>query len=202
MFKRNISIRAKSLLILMPLLLLAISASAQINNCCQVDRQCATDDEWVRGYYAFRNSQCAAPVESQQQGHQTRSDRNPSQSNNCCFSGWQCSTNAEWISGYWAFRNDQCSAQAQGQNQDQAPRPTDDNQRAQYGRNYSNGQPQESEDGPYWWEDESETEYKSKRCTTREDGTSVCVVVLRSWKDFWRAYCRTYTFDRDRPECR
>ena len=33
-----------------------------IDNCCFVDRQCATDQEWVDGYWAFQNGQCAAPV--------------------------------------------------------------------------------------------------------------------------------------------
>ena len=35
--------------------------SAQIDNCCFVDRQCTTDQEWTDGYWAFQNGQCAAP---------------------------------------------------------------------------------------------------------------------------------------------
>ncbi|MCY4147631.1 MAG: SH3 domain-containing protein [Chloroflexi bacterium] len=34
-----------------------------VDNCCLVDRSCATDAEWVRGYYDFRASWCPIRVE-------------------------------------------------------------------------------------------------------------------------------------------
>ena len=113
---RNIPIIAKLLLVILTLILLHSATSAQVNNCCSVDRQCATDEEWVSGYYAFRNSQCGA--DSQQQPRQANQDQTPPQSNNCCFSDWQCSTDDEWTNGYWAFQADQCdSSQSDWQNQ-------------------------------------------------------------------------------------
>ena len=108
---RNATIKAKLLLILTGLLMLSIPTSAQNDNCCGIDRQCSTNDDWVRGYYAFRNSQCAAPDFAM-----ARSAKNePSQSNNCCFNGWQCDSDDDWTSGYWAFRRDLCDAQSQAQ---------------------------------------------------------------------------------------
>jgi hypothetical protein len=35
--------------------------SQGIDNCCFVDRQCATDQEWADGHHAFQNNQCGAP---------------------------------------------------------------------------------------------------------------------------------------------
>ena len=40
------------------------SAPANIDNCCFVDRQCHTDEEWTSGYWAYQNNQCAAPAQS------------------------------------------------------------------------------------------------------------------------------------------
>ena len=31
---------------------------ADVDNCCFVNRQCDTDDEWERGYWAYQNNQC------------------------------------------------------------------------------------------------------------------------------------------------
>ena len=39
------------------------ATSSQVNNCCSIDRQCTTDEEWTAGYYAFQNNQCAAPAQ-------------------------------------------------------------------------------------------------------------------------------------------
>ena len=33
-----------------------------VDNCCQVDRQCNTEQEWTAGYYAFLNKHCSAPT--------------------------------------------------------------------------------------------------------------------------------------------
>ncbi|MCY3781870.1 MAG: SH3 domain-containing protein [Chloroflexi bacterium] len=37
---------------------LATSQPANIDNCCFVDRQCTTEQEWVDGYWAYQNNQC------------------------------------------------------------------------------------------------------------------------------------------------
>lgn len=34
---------------------------SDIDNCCFVDRQCQTDQEWVDGYWAYQRNECPAP---------------------------------------------------------------------------------------------------------------------------------------------
>ena len=84
----------------------------QIDNCCFVDRQCTTDQQWTDGYWAFQNGQCAAPTQTQTQ---TQVPTQPvtstsSQIDNCCFTGWQCHSDEDWRNGYHAFQNNQCVA--------------------------------------------------------------------------------------------
>ena len=56
---------------------------AQVNNCCQVNRQCHNDADWTNGYYAFQNGQCAEPAQSQAAtSAQTGAS---AQIDNCCF---------------------------------------------------------------------------------------------------------------------
>ena len=43
------------------------TVSSQLDNCCFVDRQCASDQEWTDGYWAFQNNQCGAPAQTQTQ---------------------------------------------------------------------------------------------------------------------------------------
>ena len=90
-----------------------VQQQTEINNCCFVDRQCDTEDEWTSGYWAFQNNQCEAPAGSQTQS-QTRGTVSE-EANNCCFIGWHCDTDEEWRSGYWAFQHDQCDAPQQWQ---------------------------------------------------------------------------------------
>ena len=91
---------------------------AQVDNCCFVDRQCATDADWTAGWHAFQNGQCAAPAQSQPQQTSTQPVSNvPAQVDNCCFVDWQCHTPADWENGYYAFRDGQCPAPAQSQPQ-------------------------------------------------------------------------------------
>jgi len=40
---------------------------AQVDNCCFVDRQCQSAQDWENGYWAFQNGQCAAPSKPQPQ---------------------------------------------------------------------------------------------------------------------------------------
>ena len=116
MFKQNISTSGKLLLLLTALLLPAFGISAQTDNCCSVDRQCATHEDWFSGYKDYQNGQCAAP------SPQPRSTPEPPalqpqpaaapDINNCCFIGWQCEAGQEWISGYFAFQHDHCAMQS------------------------------------------------------------------------------------------
>ncbi len=48
--------------------------SPPIDNCCFVNRQCATDQEWVDGYHAYQNNQCPAPGQPQSQGQPLQID--------------------------------------------------------------------------------------------------------------------------------
>ena len=90
----------------------ATAPVANIDNCCFVDRQCNTDQEWSDGYWAFQNKQCAAPVQSGQPAQQPASSAPASQTpagvDNCCFVDRQCHSEQEWSDGYWAFQNGQC----------------------------------------------------------------------------------------------
>ncbi len=77
---------------------------ANIDNCCFVDRQCQTDQEWQDGWWAFKNGQCAAPAPS--------SSATSANVDNCCFIGWQCHNDDDWSRGYQAFQNNQCGGNA------------------------------------------------------------------------------------------
>ena len=85
--------------------------TTNIDNCCFVDRQCATDEEWISGYYAYQGNECTAPVQTQTTTQPVASTT--SQTNNCCFVDRQCMTDQEWMDGYWAFQNNQCGVPAE-----------------------------------------------------------------------------------------
>ena len=80
---------------------------SDVDNCCFVDRQCGSDEEWTSGFWAFQNNQCAAPAASLPQ---TSSPANvdPSQADNCCFLDWLCVTDDDWRNGFHAYQNNQC----------------------------------------------------------------------------------------------
>ncbi len=91
--------------------------TTNIDNCCFVDRQCMTDEEWISGYWALQNGQCNAPTQSQIQSSTETTSTVSSQIDNCCFVDRTCNTDQEWTDGYWAFQNGQCSAPVQTQSQ-------------------------------------------------------------------------------------
>ena len=91
------------------LLAAALTGASDIDNCCFVDRQCHSDQQWIDGYWAFQSNQCSAPTASQPIGG------GPVQVDNCCFVDRQCHSDQQWIDGYWAFQNNQCSAPAPSQ---------------------------------------------------------------------------------------
>ena len=84
--------------------------TAQIDNCCFVDRQCSSDQEWIDGYWAYQNGQCAAPAQPQPVTPAQPVASAPTNVDNCCFVDRQCASEQEWIDGYWAFQNNQCTA--------------------------------------------------------------------------------------------
>lgn len=81
-----------------------------IDNCCFVDRQCQSDQEWIAGYNAFQNGQCAAPPQPQPATPAQPASSAPATVDNCCNVDRQCHSEADWLNGYWAFQNNQCPA--------------------------------------------------------------------------------------------
>lgn len=94
---------------------------AQVDNCCFVDRQCQTAQDWENGYWAFQSGQCAAPAAPQPEQIPAQPVSNaPAQVDNCCFVDRQCQSSQDWENGYWAFQNGQCAAPAPAQSQTSA----------------------------------------------------------------------------------
>ena len=88
------------------------SQPTNIDNCCFVDRQCSSDQEWTDGYWAFQNGQCAAPVQTQSPApaQSSSSGSAPANVDNCCFIGWACATDDDWQAGYHAYQSNQCNS--------------------------------------------------------------------------------------------
>ncbi len=93
----------------------------QIDNCCFVDRQCQSDQEWIAGYNAFQNGQCVAPAQPQPATPAQPASSAPANVDNCCFVDRQCHSDADWLNGYWAFQNNQCPAAPAQQTAPSAP---------------------------------------------------------------------------------
>jgi len=83
--------------------------ASDIDNCCFIDRQCQTDQQWTDGYWAFQSNQCSAPAQSQPVSSSPPASAAPAQIDNCCFVDRQCSSDQQWTDGYHAFQNTQCS---------------------------------------------------------------------------------------------
>lgn len=82
---------------------------SNINNCCFVDRQCMTEDEWTAGYRAYQRNECrVSTVPAQQSGSLPKTTGTDSDVNNCCNLGWNCKTDHEWERGFWNFQVGQC----------------------------------------------------------------------------------------------
>ena len=71
----------------------ATASSGQVDNCCFLNWQCNSDQDWTDGYWAFRNEQCGVPEGI----------------DNCCQAGWQCETEQDWQHGWAAYKYYQCS---------------------------------------------------------------------------------------------
>ena len=86
-----------------------------IDNCCYVDRQCHSDLEWMGGWHAFQNGQCAAPAPPQPVTPAQPGSSAPANVDNCCLVDRQCSSDQEWMGGWHAYQNGQCAAPGQPQ---------------------------------------------------------------------------------------
>ncbi|MCY3866001.1 MAG: SH3 domain-containing protein [Chloroflexi bacterium] len=87
--------------------------SSQVDNCCFVDRQCQSDQDWVSGYWAYQNNQCPAPTQPVAPVSPQPAASPADDVNNCCFVDRQCRSDADWANGYWAYQNGQCRAPSQ-----------------------------------------------------------------------------------------
>ena len=136
---RSVSKIAQWLFIFSAFLVLTMSSSAQTDNCCSVDRQCASHEDWFAGYKAYQNGQCAAPAQPKIASSSQPAPTSSSQSqplagvseaiDNCCFIDWQCATDAEWTSGYWAYQlNNRCPAPSQEERQTRQPQSSSGSQ--------------------------------------------------------------------------
>ena len=51
------------------------SRAANVDNCCFVDRQCESEQQWVDGYYAYRRNECVAQPQAGMTGAAKRRPR-------------------------------------------------------------------------------------------------------------------------------
>ncbi|MDE2859391.1 MAG: hypothetical protein OXN94_16215 [Chloroflexota bacterium] len=112
-------------LVILALVAIGAASGQNVDNCCFVDRECQSDQDWTDGYWAFQNGQCAAPAQSQplaqavSQPQPQPQTGGPVAIDNCCFVDRQCQSDQDWTDGYLAFQNGQCAAPAQSQPQAQ-----------------------------------------------------------------------------------
>lgn len=86
----------------------AAQPASPVDNCCFVDRQCHSDQEWADGYWAFQSGQCAVPTQPRTPTSTQSANTGSTQIDNCCFTDWQCNNDADWAAGFHAFQRNQC----------------------------------------------------------------------------------------------
>ncbi|MCY4465371.1 MAG: hypothetical protein OXE46_07525 [Chloroflexi bacterium] len=79
-----------------------------VDNCCFVDRQCASEGEWTDGYWAYQRNECPAPAPAQPETPAQSPAGSSANVDNCCFLGWQCQSSYDWIVGYESYQKNQC----------------------------------------------------------------------------------------------
>ncbi len=94
---------------------------SNIDNCCQVDRQCHSDQDWTNGYWAYQNGQCSnaqllgsqsvvIPPGTDAQLLGSQSIVIPPGTDNFCGVTRECHSEADWVSGWLAFQHFQCQS--------------------------------------------------------------------------------------------
>ena len=83
--------------------------TAPIDNCCYVDRQCHSDLDWIGGWHAFQNGQCAAPARPQPATPAQPVASAPANVDNCCYVDRHCQSELDWIGGWHAYRAGRCA---------------------------------------------------------------------------------------------
>ena len=106
---------------LMMLFALPSFAQSAVDNCCQVNRSCATDGEWAQGWFDYQAGQCPAAAPA---GTSAPAPAPAAGVDNCCQVNRSCSADAEWIQGWNDYQAGLCpvSAPADG-SQPAAPAP-------------------------------------------------------------------------------
>ena len=89
---------------------------SDVDNCCFVDRQCNSDQEWTNGYWAYQNNQCGAPSQTQSQTSVPPTTSQPGAVDNCCNVDRHCSSDQDWVNGFYAYQNQQCLVPGQFDN--------------------------------------------------------------------------------------
>lgn len=74
--------------------LLPSLAHSNVDNCCQIGRTCATDEDWIQGWHDYAAGQCPITANIV---------------DNCCEVGRACATEADWEKGWYDFWADQCN---------------------------------------------------------------------------------------------
>ena len=72
----------------------AAVSPGQVDNCCNIDRQCHSDEDWTAGYWAYQRGQC---------GGQPGAGSSAGGADNCCKLGWRCTIDSDWIMGGWVI---------------------------------------------------------------------------------------------------
>jgi len=106
---------------LMMLFALPSLAQSAVDNCCQVNRSCATDGEWTQGWFDYQAGLCPAsapaPAGAPQPAPAAAVD-------NCCQVNRSCTADPEWIQGWHDYQAGLCPVAAPaGTSQPAAPAP-------------------------------------------------------------------------------
>ena len=93
---------------LMMLFALPSFAQSAVDNCCQVNRSCSADAEWIQGWNDYQAGLCpvSAPAGASQPAAPAPAPT--ADVDNCCQIGRACHTDADWIRGYNDYQAGQC----------------------------------------------------------------------------------------------
>ena len=88
--------------------IIGAAPTTQINNCCNLDRECHTEEDWAAGWLAFQDGECL----SEFLRYKPPSSQPILGTDNCCDApGWLCLTDAHYSQGHMAYRdNNHCPA--------------------------------------------------------------------------------------------
>ena len=87
------------LIVLVLFTLLAMPAMGQFDNCCFVGRECATAEDFHKGYVDYQDGQCLASPAATQPAAATI--------DNICFTYWAglCTTDDDFTAGWYVYKH-------------------------------------------------------------------------------------------------